>query len=75
MFQANAPERVVHHAGLHRFKNEYRSLTDLPKVWRFTQASRPPDFFEPNPERDAFGSMHPNALRSSIWRDQNARRL
>jgi hypothetical protein len=34
-----------------------------------------PVFFKPNPERDAFGSMHPNALRSGIWRDQNARRL
>jgi len=63
MFQANAPERVVHHAGLHRFKNEYRSLTDLPKVWRFTQASRAPE------------NRTPNALRSGIWRDQNAGRL
>jgi hypothetical protein len=39
-----------------------------------TSLTRAP-FFKPNPERDAFGSMHPNALRSGIWRDQNARRL
>lgn len=50
-----APERFALHGRLHRFKNDYRSLTDLPKVWRFTKVSRAPFLFKPHHERVAFG--------------------
>src|SRR5262249_62170936 len=49
------PERFALHERLHRFKNEYRSLTDLSKVGRFTHVTRAPFLFNPHHERAVFG--------------------
>jgi hypothetical protein len=54
-FRRHSVPELVHHGRLHRFKDDYRSLTDLPKVRRFTEVSHAPLFLYE--ERAVFGLL------------------